>query len=437
MISSAALSADNAFVWTWLPGTTTPVVAGRLDVTPSGITFVYGRSYLQRQRAIPLSPLELPLISGLHAPSSGHDMHGTIRDGSPDAWGRRVILEQMEGAHGADLDTASLSEMTYLLASNSNRIGALDFQASATDYVPRQPAKATLGELMQAAELIEAGQPLTPELAQAIQHGTSIGGARPKAPLMSDDGKTAYIAKFSTSADQHNVVKAEYVAMQLAQACGLDVANTSLTQSLGKDALLVERFDRDWTPQGMQRHHMHSALTLMGLDETEARYAGYDLLAERIRHTDYHFAEPKQDLKELFSRLVFNVICGNTDDHARNHAALWDGRHYRLTPAYDICPQFRTGGEAIQGMSILQSRRHSQLSLCLEAAPHFLLSASDALAIMHHQIQTVMREWPRVASAARLSPREEARLKERTFFHPYIFYGAPETLPRPDHLQER
>ena len=117
-----------------------------------------------------------------------------------------------------------------------------------------------------------------------------------------------------------------------------------------------------------------SALTMFGLNDMTARYASYEDFAEIIRH---RFTEPKKTLKELYSRLVFNILCGNTDDHARNHAAFWDGKALTLTPAYDICPQGRTGNEASQAMKISGNRNLSQLKSCLGAAHHFLLSKKE------------------------------------------------------------
>src|SRR3546814_9573781 len=127
-------------------------------------------------------------------------MPSSIRDDSPDAWGRRVILNKRMGAAGRSHDTAEVDELTYLLDSGSDRIGALDFQASPSDYVARAPSKATLEEMMTAAERIAQGIALSPELAQALNHGTSIGGARPKALLA--DGDKKLIAKFSSSTDR-------------------------------------------------------------------------------------------------------------------------------------------------------------------------------------------------------------------------------------------
>ena len=106
-----------------------------------------------------------------------------------------------------------------------------------------------------------------------------------------------------------------------------------------------------------------------------ARYASYEDLAEIIRH---RFTRPKETLRELYARLVFNILCGNTDDHARNHAAFWDGKTLTLTPAYDICPQNRTGNEASQAMLIVGNNNLSQLKTCLDTARNFLLSKEEA-----------------------------------------------------------
>src|SRR5690606_11973669 len=145
-----------------------------------------------------------------------------------------------------------------------DRIGALDFQTSPSRYVARESGTASLEELLQSAERVEQGLPLTPVLAQAIQHGTSIGGARPKAALVGDGRKG--IAKFSGSTAVLPMVKMEFVAMRLAALVGLDVAPVRLVQAAGKDVLLVERFDRVPLGSGQwQRRSMVSALTLLSL----------------------------------------------------------------------------------------------------------------------------------------------------------------------------
>ena len=265
---------------------------------------------------------------------------------------------------------------------------------------------------------------LPPDLDQALFHGSSLGGARPKA--MIDDGRHKLIAKFSSSNDTHDVVKAEFVAMRLAARVGLDVAPVRLERVAGKDVLLVERFDRVRVDDGVwKRKAMVSALTLFGLDEMMARYASYAELTEIIRH---RFTAPRDALRELFGRLVFNILCGNTDDHARNHAAFWDGERLTLTPAYDICPQNRSGNEASQAMLIAGEDRMSRLATCLVAAPSFQLDEAAAETIIARQIRELRAAWDEVTAEARLSEVEGALLGGRIFFNPFIFEGASPRL---------
>lgn len=408
----------EAFVWVWLPGETTPVVAGRLEADQDDLVFNYGRSYLERARqsdaAMALYEPELPLQAGRLPLLQGLSMPGCIRDAAPDAWGRRVLLNKLLGHKGAQADTAELDELTYLLESGSDRIGALDFQRSPTTYMPRSASDVSMEELMESAQRVEQGRPLSPGLDQALLHGSSIGGARPKA-LVEHEGKK-YIAKFPCSTDLYNLVKAEFLAMRLAHLAGLDVAAVRLVKAANKDVLLIERFDRQREKTGWSRRAMVSALTLLGLDEMLARYASYETLAEIVRH---RFAEPKTTLRELFSRLVFNILCGNTDDHARNHAAFWDGTALTLTPAYDICPQGRAGNEASQGMLISGSNNLGQLRSCLAAAHHFLLSQEEARAIFDHQTQTIAQHWDATCEQAELAEVEKTAFLGRQFLNPW------------------
>ncbi|MAY36692.1 MAG: phosphatidylinositol kinase [Spongiibacteraceae bacterium] len=412
-------SADNeAFVWIWLPEETEPVVAGRLEADNGNVLFNYGKSYLERVRdskpAISIYEPELPLKQGILPLLDGLSMPGCIRDAAPDAWGRRVIINKKLGLKGAGTDTAELGELTYLLESGSDRIGALDFQRSPTEYVPRSANNVSMEELIESAARVEKGVPLTPELDQALFHGSSIGGARPKA-LIQDQGKK-YVAKFSSSADLYSVVKAEFIAMRLAALAGLDVAPVKLVKAANKEVLLIERFDRLPKGAGWSRKAMVSALTLFGLDDMMARYASYETLAEIIRR---RFSDPKDTLQELYARLVFNILCGNTDDHARNHAAFWDGHRLALTPAYDICPQGRTGNEATQAMLISGDNRLSQLKSCREAAHNFLVSEEEASTLFDHQQAIIEKHWDEVCDEAELSEVDKKLFWGRQFLNPF------------------
>lgn len=271
---------------------------------------------------------------------------------------------------------------------------------------------ASLAELAESAERVEQGIPLSPTLDQALLHGSSIGGARPKALLA--EGGRQLIAKFSSATDPYPVVKAEFVAMELARRAGIDVANVGLTTALGKDVLLIDRFDRG---DGGARRLMVSALTILELTEDTARYASYADLADQVRS---RFTDPVRTLHELFARITFNILTGNTDDHARNHAAFWDGVNLTLTPAYDICPQRRTGGEASQAMLIgKDGDRLSQVSRCVRHAATYMLTQDQARDIIDRQIEVIENQWDEVCDRATMTAVEKSTLWHRQFINPY------------------
>ena len=414
--TGADRAATSAFVWVWLPNAVDPVVAGRIDAVGDIHFFTYGRSYLERQDAIPLYLPELPLQPGRQHPDAALDLAGCLADAGPESWGQRVILARHLGHLSLTSDTGDLDRLNYFLESGSDRIGALDFQKSATEYTPRVAGhQADLSELMTAADRLQAGLELSPHLADALVHGTSIGGARPKALL--DDGQRKLIAKFSSTTDPYPVVKAEGVAMELARRLGLHVPRTEVTDVLGRDVLLVERFDR--TGAGGRRL-MVSALTILGLSEMTGRYATYPDLADIIRA---RFTDPTTTLRELFARIVFNVAVGNIDDHARNHAAFWDGTALSLTPAYDLCPQPRSGNEVNQAMSVgRHGERESRLSVCRTAASEYLLSPADATTIIDHTIDVINNQWAEAADSARVTALERQQLWHRQILNESIFY---------------
>lgn len=400
-----------AFVWVWLPGERTPVVAGRLDDEGAITTFAYGRSYLGREAAVALFEPELPLLPGRQEPEFLR-IHGCIADAGPDTWGRRVINRRRFGTSASNTD---LTEVTYLLESGSDRIGALDFQSSPEEYRPREDTTMRLEDLLAAAEAVDEGRSLPPWLDLALLHGTSVGGARPKATLI--DGETHRIAKFSSKGDLLPNVKLEYIAMTLARRSGLDVAPVDLVSVLGKDVLLVERFDR---PAGGTRRAVVSARTMLRLGEMGIG-ASYSDLADLVRK---RFSEPEETVHELFARITFNILVGNTDDHARNHAAFWNGSTLALTPAYDIVPQQRTGEEANQAMSIgPDGFAGSQLAGCVEHSGTYLLSESEARGIIDRQISVLEQDWITVCEQAGLGEAERYQVWGRQFLNPYALLG--------------
>jgi serine/threonine-protein kinase HipA len=343
---------------------------------------------------------------------------GVIRDAGPDAWGQRVVLHRLLGSARSDIDPAELGLLTYLLESGSDRVGALDFQESNDTYVARD-STASLEEMMTAAERLEAGEPFAPELDGALLGGSSLGGARPKVPL--DDNGRKLIAKLSLVTDTYPVVKSEGLAMDLARRAGLIVPWTEVIECLGRDVLLVERFDRTSTPG--ERKSVVSALTILELDEQFGRYATYHELADAVRE---RFNHPAETLRELFKRIVLNICVGNTDDHARNHAAFWDGTALTLTPAYDITPQRRSGGEAVQAMAIGKDGfRMSQLAGCVKNAGTYLLSPAEAIDLIDAQLEVIRMQFLDAADAARLTEAERRALWGRQILNPFALEGYP------------
>lgn len=411
----------DAYVWVWLPGETEPVVAGRLDATPEIITFVYGRSYLDRQDRVPLFLPELPLRGEVLVPLDGMRVAGCIADAGPDSWGQRVILHRRHGSTAADEHSDGVGLLMFLLESGSDRTGALDFQESATEYVPRTTS-ASLEELLEAADRIDAGLTLSPELELALLHGSSLGGARPKVHVDGPRG-TKLIAKFARRSDVYPVVKAEGVAMDLLLRAGLDVARSEVVPCGGTDVLLVERFDRvAGTESAELRRLIVSALTIEQLDERWARYATYTRLAEEIR---LRFTEPKATLRELFSRIACNICVGNTDDHARNHAAFWDGTAEKLTltPAYDVCPQARSVGEVFQAMTYGEDgERRSRLEALVSCGAAYHLEVTEAREIVERIVDVIRTEWDEAADRTRLSDADKQTLWGSQILNPSIFY---------------
>ncbi|MGQ0572391.1 MAG: type II toxin-antitoxin system HipA family toxin [Armatimonadota bacterium] len=396
---------SELFVWIWLPGQATPIVCGRLVEQGGRIRFVYGRTYRARKDAIALSPVRMDLDAGPITARREGQIPGALADAAPDAWGRRVI----EYRHAA----AGLGELDYLSFGRGEGIGALHFQDQPETFVQMQASPATLSELRQAADALENNRPLSPELAAALEHGTSIGGARPKATLR--DGRRALIAKFQSSTDRWAIVRSEWACLQLAAQCGIKVPKASVESVDGRDVLIVERFDRAWSSRGETRRHMLSALTLLDLDDTEARLASYPDLAEILRRLA---ADGAGDAAQLYRRMVFNILVGNTDDHAKNHACFWDGQWLTLSPAYDLVPTLRIGQEANQAMEVGQQGRASSLANALSSAGRFGLTSKAARQIVDELESAVRTKWERTFARCGVQDRDIAQLRGRAVLSP-------------------
>lgn len=401
-------SKQELFVWIWLNEQEEPVVAGRLRFSKRGHEFVYGQSYLEAISSISLEPDTMPLKPDIFGPTTS--LFGVLRDAAPDAWGRRVLLYQLNMAHE---DTAILSELDYLQHSSDDRIGALHFQSTSDKYIPATHTQATLENLFQAADAVETGKKINSELLVALQHGTSIGGARPKATLNVDN--EAWIAKFSTHTDVYPVVRQEMLGMELARHANLSVADINLTHVMHREVLLVRRFDRTQKT----RRHMFSALTALQLNEMEARYASYpDLAAFLWKYAQY----PKTQCKELYRRMLFNILIGNTDDHARNHAFFWDGIYAELTPAYDVGVLSRIGQEASQAMIVGSQGTYASRANALSQCDKFGLNHTEANQLFDEMIDCIHTHWESACDVAKLTTIEREMLLGKTVLSPAVLF---------------
>lgn len=411
------------FVWAWLPGQTTPVPCGTVWREGTTHRFRYGRSYRARPEAIAL--YGMPLGNQVLDPPAGMQMHGALRDALPDAWGQHVILARLTGRSGVDGDTAELAAITYMRNSSSDRFGAIDYQETGTMYVARHEP-ATLDDLADAALALEEGRPLPSGLDAALTHGTSVGGARPKATLA--DGTGNWIAKFSSASDRGNpVVRHEALALRLAGLAGVETVEAHLARAGGRDTLLVRRFDRG--ADGTRRMAV-SGLTLLQLDEMAGRYATYPGLLDVLREKGEH---PALVGEELFTRIAVNIALGNTDDHARNHAALWDGRQLALAPAYDIEPCRSPGWDANQAMAYGRNgERVSSLAGLIRAAAVYDLDRSEANGIVDRVVTTINERWSEAVDAVELTKSQAGSLFGSRVLNPRVHVSGADRKARCD-----
>ena len=390
----------DATVFVYLPDETKAVPAGRLTLMEEGVqvsasTFGYGRLYLERSKAIPIDPVSLPLHDAkpgterLYEPYNGLELFGAVRDAMPDSWGRRVIENKLRA------EPNSLKESEYLMHAGSNRFGALDFRMNpaAGESSGLMPTVLDLPYLLEAADRVQCHEQLPKHLQQLFDAGPSMGGARPKAVVTTKGHH--WLAKFPSQGDAFNVPKIEQACLELARECGLNVPKTELmTVSGGRQIMLIERFDRIVKQDGnLSRKHVVSALTLLGLHESDSPTASYAAIARKISELGASgFVQANRE--ELFGRMVFNIMVGNDDDHLRNHAFVWNDhvRGWMLSPLYDVLPKPQRGYDRYLHLSVGEQGRLATLDNALSHAGQFGLLPPQATAIID-RISGRVREW--------------------------------------------
>jgi serine/threonine-protein kinase HipA len=357
-------------------------------------TFGYGKRYLGRLDAVPIDPVSLGLdgaVPGsirLATPANGLELFGAVRDALPDNWGRRVIENRLKAPANA------LAESVYLKYAGSNRFGALDFRSSRTDGEQQGalPAVIRLQYLLEAADRIQRGESVPAAMADIFDVGPAMGGMRPKAVIERDG--IQWIAKFPTVSDSFDVPRIERATLELARECGLQTPRTDLvTLADGRSIMLIERFDRVPNKSGWYRQHVVSALTLLGLHESESATASYANLSHRLT-TFAAEGTVAGDRAEIFQRMVFNILVSNDDDHLRNHAFIWspEGRGWRLSPLYDVVPKPQIGRERFLHLGVGAQGRLATLDNALSHAAQFGLDVNRAAHVID-KICRKTREW--------------------------------------------
>ena len=391
---------------------------GQLYVDPGRgretFSFQYDNQWLNNPNAYILDP-DLQLYSWPQfSPDDQRELFGVFTDSCPDRWGRMLMkrrefaLARAEGREERTLRTSDFLLGVY----DQHRMGGLRFKLDPEGQFLNDddrliaPPMTMLRDLEHISSKVEENAVDDPEylkwLHQLIAPGSSLGGARPKAGVIDPDGQL-WIAKFPSTNDEHDVGAWEMVIHKLASQIGFTVPNARIKKfSSNYRTYLSERFDRE----GEDRIHFTSAMTMLGESDHHEDVSYLDL-AEWV---SMNCATPKDDLEQLFGRMVFNVCVSNVDDHLRNHGFIIGDRGWQLSPLYDVNPS--VDGDGLR-LNVSHTGNPLDLNLCLEVCKYFRLSEDQASAIIE-RVDGITRNYASVAEDIGI-PGNEILLMERAF----------------------
>lgn len=342
--------------------------AGLLTFEQQGRTgsarFHYGRHYLQNPQAIPIDPVQLPLLNKEFVTPTGFDIFNGIRDAGPDRWGRYLLDKK----YGKELD-----ELGYIIETGADRVGSLAFSLDTKGPTHIEVKRLDLKLCVDAAEQALSDQSTT-QLETFLEYGVSLGGARPKASILWNN--KPHVAKFTLSMDRKNEALIEFATMLLAKNAGLNVPQLDTTRVSNRDIYLIERFDR--VTKNGKEHPIPfiSGLTATGLHEQDYADWSYLSLCEAINQL---CKNPIEDKIELFKRMVFNILVFNNDDHMRNHGFIYVGdKKWALSPLYDVVPSITHSETYMLAMKIGDLGREASLDNARSAAKYFGISPEEA-----------------------------------------------------------
>lgn len=401
----------ECYVYISLPEQYEPVTAGKfvLETDDRGINlgrFIYGKSYLARSEAVELDPVELKLTDKVYQTTLLKGVFGSIRDASPDFWGRELINRHLGG---------QADEMEYLLFSPDDRAGALWFGLNQTPSPPKKTFNQMIDlESLQsyADEILRenlSGNNDKKQVEKLLLLGTSMGGARPKAVV--EHNNNLWVAKFNAPEDYWDNALVEHAMLKLAQKCGLTVSDSEVVSVGGKNVLLIKRFDREKAENGYFRFRMISAMTVLrsGDKHIERRNWSYMVLAEELRKFS---ATAKEDARELFKRMVFNALISNLDDHPRNHAFIAKKRDWKLSPAYDLTPSIPISIEHRDlALDCGKYGRFANKYNLLSEASRFLLTNEEAIKIIDDMFLLIKGSWYGIARSVGVTELDCEKIK--------------------------
>lgn len=378
--------------------------------------FSFDEEWLRRAGELFLSA-DLNNYPGVQYTAAGCDIFGCFSDALPDRWGRTLLnrreqlLAQEEGR-----PLRRLSSFDYLLGIDDySRMGGFRFKERAdADFINstptlRVPPLANIRDLEFAARQIEQSEqqnelPDKKWIAQLIQPGSSLGGARPKASVIDTDGLLC-VAKFPSRQDDYDAELWEHLSHMLAKRAGISVAETRVQQTSDRrHTLISQRFDR--TRSG-KRIHFASAMTLLGLHDGDNATNGHGYL-DIVDFIIRYGADVDNNLRELYRRVAFNICIGNSDDHFRNHGFLLTPKGWTLSPAYDLNPTLSRH----QSLLITATSNEADLSLLGDASEEYMLSRSVADSIIL-EVCDALKDWQTLASRLGVPKREIASFADR------------------------
>jgi serine/threonine-protein kinase HipA len=373
-------------------------------------TFAYDPDWLEKPASFNVSA-DLQPISGhqSHKAATPHDsvFHGAIADTAPDAWGRRIIARDHAKRRKSDPLLPALNELDYLMAVDDfSRVGALrlsdsdgSWQRTVEKGRRNTPPLIELERIYQSSRAVEHGQETAEDLRYLQGKGTSLGGMRPKCTMVDEDGWLA-IGKFPSVSDTRSVTRAEVLALKLAARAGIDVASARIVL-LGEKGnqtpiAVIRRFDRD---RDGCRIPYQSAASLLQASREEDR--SYTEIADAIRSFS---RTPIEDLRQLWRRLVFNLLITNVDDHLQNHGFLHvEHGLWRLAPAFDLNPFPDKDRESKTWLSE-QDGPITDIQMLLTRALYFALDNAQALTVLA-EVHTAVSNWRHIALSSEVGLR--------------------------------